>query len=104
MFQITINYSEREISSFIEYIKYGMQLNLIIGIDFTEEYNLEYTNENSLHNQSSTYNNYEKIIDDIGSHIALYSYDKQFQVYGFGAKLNGSNDVNHYFPLNNNEE
>ena len=96
--QVKIKYSQREMFSFLEYIKSGMQMNLITGIDFTTK-NLPYDNPSSLHYLSSSPNLYEKAITVFGNLISYYDYDHLFPLYGMGGKKEASQEINYCFPL-----
>jgi hypothetical protein len=86
--------------SFIEYLRGGLQISLIIGIDFTAS-NKEFKDPSSLHYISSTPNSYERAILSCGSIVSYYDYDQQFPVFGFGALVqHGSNIVDHCFSIN----
>jgi len=81
-----------------------MQINLIVGIDFTSS-NKEINNPASLHFMSSNSNNhYEKAILSCGNIIAFYDYDQKFPVYGYGALLRNESNANHCFPVNFSED
>lgn len=96
--QIKIKYSQREMFSFLDYIKSGMQINLITGIDFTSK-NLPYNNESSLHYISNTPNVYEKAITSFGNLLCYYDYDHLFPIYGIGGKKDESQEISYCFPL-----
>ena len=88
--------------SFIDFIKNGIQIGLIIGIDYTSS-NGNPENEDSLHYiNDKNPNDYEKCILSIGNIISNYNIDQLYPVYGFGAQIkNGKyDDVNHCFPIN----
>ena len=88
--------------SFVDFIKNGIQIDLIIGIDYTSS-NGNPENEDSLHYiNDKNPNDYEKCILSIGNIISNYNLDQLYPVYGFGAKIkNGKyDDVNHCFPIN----
>ena len=84
--------------SFLDYIKCGVQLNLIIAIDFTQS-NGNPLSQNSLHSiVNNTPNDYENTIRECGYIVAYYDYDQLFPVYGFGAMIN--NSISHCFNIN----
>jgi len=86
--------------SFVDYLSDGMQINLVIGIDFTAS-NGSPTELNSLHYCTSAEPNfYERAIVSCGDILNYYDYDKMYPVFGFGAQMMGSNVVNHCFNLN----
>ncbi len=94
----SINFIKKK--TFIDYLSEGMQINLIIGIDFTAS-NGSPIDQISLHYCNSHEPNlYERAIVSCGEILNYYDYDKVYPVFGFGAKMNGSNIVNHCFNLN----
>ena len=99
--QVKIKYSQREMFSFLDYIKSGMQMNLITGIDFTTK-NLPYDNPSSLHYLSNTPNLYEKSISLFGDLISYYDDDHLVPLYGMGGKKEASQEISHCFPLSPN--
>jgi hypothetical protein len=82
--------------TFLDYLKGGLQLNMITAIDFTAS-NRDVRDPNSLHFLSQQPNQYETCIWSVGSVLCPYDTDQQFPVYGFGGKVGGI--VNHCFPL-----
>ena len=85
---------------FIDYLAGGLQISLIIGIDFTSS-NKPIIDHSSLHYiDSHSTNGYEKAILSCGNIVGYYDYDQKFPVFGYGAKLLGSEEVNHCFPIN----
>lgn len=47
-------------------------------------------------------NEYVKSIQSVGSILADYDTDRNFPVYGFGAKIPPTREISHCFPLNGN--
>ena len=83
--------------TFVDYLRGGLQLNLITAIDFTAS-NRSPSDPNSLHFiNASAPNQYETCIWSVGGVVCPYDTDQLFPVYGFGGKINGV--VNHCFPL-----
>ena len=73
--------------SFLDYIDQGLQVSLIIGIDFTKS-NKDPEQANSLHFfDTSNPNDYVMAIRSVGEILEFYDSDKKYPVYGFGAKL-----------------
>jgi len=88
--------------TFLEYLSGGCELSLIVAIDFTAS-NGNPQFANSLHYRNPYQaNEYVTAISSVGSILADYDYDKNFPVYGFGAKLPPTRQVSHCFPLNGN--
>jgi len=91
----------REEYSFLDYLAGRTNFNLTIAIDFTAS-NEEPNNPRSLHYRNpNAYNEYQQAIYSVSRVLEVYSKDKQFPLYGFGAKYN--NKISHCFPLNGNE-
>ena len=87
--------------SFIDYIRGGMQISLSIAIDFTAS-NQPPKDPKSLHYLGDN-NLYEKAIKSCGEIVGNYDNNKMFAVYGFGGKFFGRQEVDHCFPLNNDD-
>lgn len=89
--------------TFCDYIRSGLQLNMITAIDFTAS-NRDPCDPRSLHymRPDGMMNQYESCIYSVGSVICPYDSDQLFPVYGFGGKINGV--VSHCFPLTFNPE
>lgn len=83
--------------TFLDYLRSGLQLNLITAIDFTAS-NRDPRDPKSLHCiVPGRLNQYETCIFNVGSIVCPYDTDQLFPVFGFGGKINGS--VSHCFPL-----
>lgn len=83
--------------TFIDYIRSGIQLNLITAIDYTAS-NGDPRKPNTLHYiMDGRMNMYENCIWSVGSIVCPFDSDQMFPVYGFGGKIN--NVVSHCFPL-----
>ena len=88
---------------FLDFIRGGVQISMMIGIDFTGS-NGDPHNKNSLHSLVKRPNLYERAIDATCSIVAYYDSDQLFPVYGYGAILKGSSKVSHCFNLNQKED
>ena len=105
-----IKCSIKKESTFISYLKSGMNMILTIGIDFTNS-NKSYKEKDSYHYLGEGMNDYEKAIRSCGDIVAYYTNDQLFPVFGFGfafidpvmndfeGKYTDSN-----FPINCNRE
>lgn len=83
--------------SFMEFIRGGMEISLMVAIDFTGS-NGNPADRNSLHYRGGDApNEYLQAIRSVGSVLSAYDSDNMFPVWGFGAKINGR--VSHCFPL-----
>ena len=86
--------------TFLDFLRGGMQMSLIIGIDFTAS-NKPPNDPESLHNiTTQKLNAYEIAIKSCGEIVAFYDYDQMFPVYGYGAIVPGESTVNHCFHVN----
>lgn len=92
---------------FLDYIRGGVQLSVILAIDFTGS-NGDPTFPNSLHaiKFDGTMNEYQKAIYGVCGILLDYDYDKKIPAFGFGGKPNfpnyKSSTVQHCFPLTGN--
>ncbi|SPQ94417.1 unnamed protein product (mitochondrion) [Plasmodiophora brassicae] len=93
-------------ASFLDYIQGGLNLKLMVAIDFTAS-NGEPNDPASNHYidpTRRTLNKYEKAIEAIAPIVVPYDSDQMISVWGFGAKLLDTNRVSHYFPLTFNSD
>jgi len=87
--------------TFTDFISGGCELNLCVAIDFTGS-NGDPREPGTLHYMAGEEkNDYEKAIVSIGTILANYDHDKQFPVFGFGAKFDG--EINHCFQCGEDE-
>jgi len=85
---------------FLDYIRGGTQVSLVVGVDFTGS-NGDPKSNNSLHCINKFPNLYEQAIESCCTTVAYYDYDQQFPVFGYGAIVDfRTNKVDHCFPLN----
>ena len=85
--------------TFVDYLKAGVQIGLLIAIDFTQS-NGDPNNGDSLHYiDGENPNQYERAIYTCGHMIAYYDYDQLFPAFGFGANVD-KNDSIPVFNLN----
>lgn len=92
-----------EKTSFTDLLSKGMQISLIVAVDFTASNNY-YDKPSSLHYIAGDQpNGYEKAMRSCGSAIAYYDYDQDFPLLGFGGVPENGNKVEHVFPLNYSE-
>ena len=88
-----------QIPTLPDYLKSGINLNMITAIDFTRS-NGDPKSDSSLHfisQDPNKLNQYQQSIMSVGSVLAKYSNKQNFSVFGFGAKLNKK--VSHCFNL-----
>lgn len=98
--QIQHNYT------FLDYVRGGYELNLIVAIDFTYS-NKVPSDPSSLHfiHPNGILNGYQRAILDVGRILLDYDKDKLVPVFGFGAKIpvnGGQYQLSHCFPCNFN--
>lgn len=91
-----------QVPNFIDYLKSGLQLNLVVAIDFTGS-NGSPSSMNSLHYIGPNPTQYQQVLRGIWEIIENYDSDKSIPAFGFGAKPHfpglNENSVNHCFPL-----
>ena len=91
--ELKISCDFTKIFKFLEYLQAGLEISLIIGIDFS--------NKNSFHDISTEKpNNYERAIKACGGILANYDTDQLFPVYGLGIVLEETEIMNPCFPIN----
>ena len=97
-------YNNNKKPSFVDYLTGGCELEMSIAIDFTGS-NGDPRRPGTLHYISphgQTLNDYEKAFTSVGSIMERYDTNKQFPVYGFGAKFGGL--IHHCFQVGNKME
>lgn len=108
--QLTINhFNEKHNFTFLDYCKGGLNINLVVGIDFTLS-NKAPSDPKSLHRidpaNKNALNPYQEVIRRAADILLRYDTDKQVPVYGFGGVPNYPNyqsrDVSNCFPCNGN--
>lgn len=88
--------------SMIDYLRGGLQINLMVAIDFTGS-NGDPRQPGTNHYGAGQYpNNYIQAIQSVGSIVIEYDSDKLIPSFGFGAKDYPSTPVSHCFPLTGN--
>jgi len=88
------------IPSFMDYLVGGMELSMMVAIDFTAS-NGEVNQPRSLHylGGAGQPNQYEKAIKAVGDILEPYDADRQFPVFGFGGRAGPGQPVSHAFRL-----
>ena len=92
--------------TFLDYINNGVRVALDIGIDFTgsnghpDDYGTLHCRRPDMKGR----NPYERAILSCATIMANYDYDQKFPVYGFGAIINGQEDVSMCFNINFQED
>lgn len=100
---LMIKHFSEEIFQFKDYLLGGLNINLIVGIDFTAS-NKDPNDPTSLHYMApgSPFNQYQRVILSLGEVLQKYNHTEQIPAYGFGAKLAQGQPVSHFFPISFN--
>ncbi len=89
---------------FLDYLRGGLQLSMIFGIDYTAS-NGEPNEKTSLHYiKSDEYNDYQQAIRYCGDIVAFYDYDQLYPVFGYGAILEDTTETSFCFNVNFQED
>lgn len=72
--------------SFLDYIAGGLEVGLIVGIDFSRS-NMDPEDPSSLHGKDMDSNDYVSAIRTVGDILQHYDADQRYPVYGFGARI-----------------
>lgn len=97
-------FSLEALPTFVDYLTGGIEINLVVGIDFTGS-NGDPRDPRSLHYiDPAAPNEYIRAIRSVGNVLAYYDSDKMFPVFGFGAQLTPGGPAAHDFnvTLDNN--
>ena len=101
-----VNATVEQHATLQEYIMGGMEISMMMAIDFTGS-NGDPATPQSLHFHTNVpgapLNEYQRVISSVGSVLESYDTDKMFPVYGFGGRVrqpDGSwSTVQHCFPV-----
>jgi hypothetical protein len=89
--------------SFVDYLRGGLQLNLIVAIDFTGSNGVPKAPSSLHYMNPNAPNQYQLAINFISQILLNYDSDKRIPAFGFGAKTRftpgDKNLVSHCFPL-----
>jgi hypothetical protein len=88
--------------TFQQYVDGGLQVSLIVAIDFTGS-NGDPKTASSLHYMSSTPTAYENAFTATADVLAPYDSDGKIEMLGFGAQPRAGAGVSHCFALTGNE-
>lgn len=95
-------YKTKEQASINKYLQKGLDINLMVSIDFTGS-NGDPNVRSSLHyHDQNTQSCYQKAIKQCGQILAYYDSDKLYPVVGFGAEVGNPSQTSFSFPLNLN--
>ena len=96
---LKINMNITETLSFTDLLQKGLQISMVVGIDFTAS-NLDPIKPNSLHySLGGQPTQYEQAIAPCSSILGYYDADQLFPVFGFGGIPEGQNNTSDVFPL-----
>lgn len=85
--------------SLMDFIRGGLTLNLIVGIDFTSS-NGKPGEKLCLHDTvTGKDNQYIEVIENLGSLILNCNQERKLSLFGFGARVDNSDKVSQCFPL-----
>ena len=99
-YELTISLKDlKKLHKFIDFLRGGLQISMIVGIDFTSS-NKQIDDPNSLHYFQDNVNKYEKAIISCAKIVSNYDYDQKIPVFGYGAVIDDSDQVNHCFAIN----
>jgi len=86
--------------TFIEYLRGGLDMRLLIAIDFTGS-NGHWLDHGTLHyrNKQTGTSQYMDAIAGVGRIVEVYNKEKIFACWGFGAKVGNERITKHCFPL-----
>ena len=104
-FNAVKRYTKHEFS---DYLMAGMEMALVICLDFTASNGVPSNNKSLHHTTPYKKSQYEEALQEVANIVMDYDADKLVPTYGFGAKVRMPNfhtgvSVHHCFPLNGND-
>jgi hypothetical protein len=99
------NFKQTVKFDFTDYLSSGMQMAMVVCIDFTASNGIQ-NQPNSLHHVTPIKRSqYEEALHEVCNIVLDYDTDKLVPTFGFGAKVNLPNfntggKVHHCFPIN----
>jgi hypothetical protein len=88
--------------SFLDFVKGGMRISLMVAIDFTGSNGHPMDKESLHYRGGATPNEYQRAIQAVGSVVQAYNSGGMFAAWGFGAIV--EQKMSHCFPLSLNEK
>jgi len=85
----------------VDYMRTGVEFAMSVAIDFSAK-NRPQSDTKSLHNLTSESNSYLNALKCLSSFFRNFDSNGKYDLYGFGAKVGGSDYVNHFFPIASN--
>jgi len=96
------NFRCNEIFGFTDFLRGGLSINLVVGIDFTAS-NKDPVDPTSLHYlKKGSLNFYQQAILSVGEILDKYNHAGKIPAYGFGAKIGVPPTLSQFFPINFN--
>ena len=93
----------------MDYLRSGMQMAMVVCIDFTASNGIQTQNSSLHYITNSRRSQYEEALNETCAIVLDYDTDKLVPCFGFGAKVNmpsfnTAGKVHHCFPLNGSEQ
>lgn len=85
----------------VDYMRTGVEFAMSVAIDFSLK-NRAKSDPRSLHSLSSDSNSYLNALKCLSWFFRNFDSNGRYDLYGFGAKVGGSDYVNHFFPVASN--
>ena len=96
-------FSTFKMPTFVDYLRGGLQLNMIVAVDFTGSNGIPKAPTSLHYMNPNAPNQYQLAINYISQILLSYDSDKRIPAFGFGAKPHfpglNQNVVSHCFPL-----
>jgi len=86
--------------TFLEYLRGGLDMRLLLAIDFTGSngHHLDHGTLHYIRKETGT-SQYMDALSEVGRIVEVYNEKKIFACWGFGAKVGNAGGANHCFPL-----
>ncbi len=97
------DFKSEKVFDFLDFLRGGLNISLIVGVDFTQS-NKDPEDPSSLHHVGGGLNLYQQAILAVGEVLEKYNHEGLIPCYGFGAKLEGDPQTQHFFPMTLNYE
>jgi hypothetical protein len=85
----------------VDYMRTGVEFAMSVAIDFSSK-NRPKSDPRSLHKLTSDSNSYLSALKCLTWFFRNFDSNGRYDLYGFGAKVGGSDYVSHYFPVASN--
>lgn len=85
----------------VDYMRTGVEFAMTVAIDFSLK-NRQKNDSKSLHNLTSDSNSYLNALKCLAWFFRNFDSNGRYDIYGFGAKVGGSEYVSHFFPIASN--